>query len=110
MSASANLHRAHELAWLAAGLRRAAAGLDVNLPVSYSETVAADGVRFCEQLGVTRIGDGVAIHTAPEPPDQLPVLLGYADPTGQWYRDGRRHHPISTTSPSEGQLTRQMGL
>jgi hypothetical protein len=85
-------HR-HRLAWLAAGLRRAAHNAGVDLPVDYAQRVAADGMRLCHQLAVTPIGHGVAVHTAPEDDRRLPILLGYADRSGQWYRDGSRHTP-----------------
>ncbi len=44
------------------------------------------------------LGNGVAIHTQHDSDRRLPVLLGYADARGQWYRDGRRHE---TTEPAE---------
>jgi hypothetical protein len=62
-----------------------------TLPVDYSLAVAADGLAHCDRLGVSRLGRGVVIHTAPESPHALPVGLGYADANGQWHRDGRRH-------------------
>ena len=80
------------MAWVAAGLRRAASSFGVALPASYSEAVARDGLERCPQLAVSRLGRGAVIHTAPETPEQLPIVLGYADATGQWYRDGHRHH------------------
>jgi hypothetical protein len=90
-------HR-HRLLWLAAGLRRAAQDAGVDLPGDYAQRVAIDGIRLCDQLGVTPIGRGVAIHTAPTDTRQLPILLGYADPAGQWYRDGSRHTPLTPTA------------
>jgi hypothetical protein len=90
----------HRLAWLAAGLRRAAHDAGVVLPVDYAQRVAVDGIGRCDQLGVTPIGHGVAIHTAPQDDRQLPILLGYADAAGQWYRDGSRHAPQAATSPA----------
>jgi hypothetical protein len=79
--------QSHQVAWLAvprcaspprseAGLRKAARNLGVELPVSYTEAIATDGFGFCEQLGVTRLGQGLVIHTAPESRRELPVLLG----------------------------------
>ncbi len=88
----------HRLAWLAAGLRRAGHNAGVDLPVDYVQRVAADGIRHCDQLAVTAVGNGVAIHTAPDDDRQLPILLGYADPAGQWYRDGRCHSSPAATS------------
>ena len=83
----------HRVAWVAAGLRRAARTFGVELPASYTERVAAQGLASCEQLAVTGHGDGIVIHTAPESQGPLPIILGYADPSGQYYRDGRRHSP-----------------
>lgn len=84
-------HTPHRVAWVAAGLRRAARTFGVELPASYTEAVAAQGLACCEQLAVTGHGAGIVIHTAPESDGPLPVILGYADPAGQYYRDGRRH-------------------
>lgn len=78
---------AHQIEWVAAGLRQAASEAGVLVPTSYSRAVAADGVGRGADVGVTRIGGGVVFHTHPG----RPVVLGYADPRGQWYRDGRRH-------------------
>ena len=68
------------------------------MPVSYSRQVALDGLALESQLGVTRLGDGVVIHTSPQTPDQLPVVLGYADRKHQGYRNGRRHVEPGTTA------------
>jgi hypothetical protein len=43
------------------------------------------------ELGVSRLGSGVVLHTVPSTKDRLPVIVGYADSRGQWYRDGSRH-------------------
>lgn len=80
----------HRLEWLAAGLRRAAQAAGVQLTVGYSRRLATDGLASAEQLGVTRLGNGVVIHTASDAPDRLPVVVGYADRSGQWCSDGRR--------------------
>lgn len=78
----------------AAGLRRAAADLaGIALPVEFSRRVAAHGLAQEPDLAVSRLGDGVVIHTQPDTDRRLPILLGYADARGQWYRDGRRHQP-----------------
>ena len=53
-------------------------------------TRSEDGLALCDQLGVTKLGIGVVLHTAPETPKELPRLLGYADNTGQWYPDGTK--------------------
>jgi hypothetical protein len=86
----------HQVAWVAAGIRSAARDAGVDLPVDYAHRVTADGLGRATQLGVTPLGAGVVIHTAPDRPDQLPVVLGYADRGGQWLRDGRRYHPPAT--------------
>ena len=76
---------------VAADVRRAAAEAGVELPASYAQRVATEGVAQEADLGVTRIGAGVVIHTAPAATDRLPVVVGYADARGQWHRDGSRH-------------------
>lgn len=81
----------HQLDWVASGLRRAAAEAGVELSVSYSRRLAQEGLAQGADLGVTRLGAGVVIHTAPGSRDRRPVVVGYADPRGQWHRDGRRH-------------------
>ena len=81
----------HQVQWVAAGLRRAAAAAGVSLPISYSEAIAADGLVREDELAVRPLGSGVIFHTQPATNKALPILLGYADGRGQWYRDGRRH-------------------
>lgn len=81
----------HQIARLSAGVRRAARDAGVELTHDYATTVAATGSRWCDQLGVTRLGEGIVIHTAPEDPTELPIVLGYADHSGQWHFDGSRH-------------------
>jgi len=81
----------HQIEWTAAGLRRAATDAGIALPVDYSQAIAADGLTRCTELGVTRLGAGVVLHTQPASDRQVPVVVGYADGRGQWYRDGQRH-------------------
>lgn len=87
----------HQLGRLAAGIRCAARRSGVTLTPSYSERVAVDGLALCGRLGVTVLGEGVVIHTAPETNDQLPIFLGYADSNGEWLRDGSRHASTEVT-------------
>jgi hypothetical protein len=82
---------AHQIARLAAGVNRAARDAGVELTHEYATTVAANGTRWCDQLSVTRLGEGIVIHTAPEKSTELPIVLGYADHSGQWHFDGSRH-------------------
>lgn len=84
---------------MAARLRAAALEAGVELTASYAARVAADGLARCEQLGVTRLGEGVVIHTAPENQYKLPIVLGYADAGGEWLRDGSRHKPEEAVNP-----------
>jgi hypothetical protein len=86
----------HQVARVAAGLRTAAREAGVDLPIDYAHRVTADGLNRTTQLGVTPLGAGVVIHTAPNSAIQLPVVVGYADQGGQWLRDGRRYHPAAT--------------
>lgn len=81
----------HQIAWTASGLRRAAADAGIELPVDYATALAADGLTREPTLAVTRLGAGVVIHTNPDTAKRLPIVIGYADGRGQWYRDGRRH-------------------
>ena len=83
---------------VAAGLKAAAADVGVQLHQSYAERVAADGLARCQQLGVKRVGRGVVIHTAPEAHLELPIVLGYADASGEWLRDGNRHDASEVSS------------
>lgn len=89
----------HQIEWVAEGLRRAAASQGVELPVAYARRVATEGLAHEGELGVTRLGAGVVIHTVPQANDRLPVVAGYADSRGQWHRDGTRH---IETPPVEG--------
>lgn len=81
----------HQIGWVAEGLRRAAASQGVDLPVAYARQVATEGLAREAELGVTRLGTGVVIHTVPHANDRLPVVVGYADARSQWHRDGTRH-------------------
>lgn len=87
----------HQVEWAASGLRRAATEAGVALPIDYSQAVAADGLARANELAVTRLGAGVVLHTQPSADRELPVVVGYADGRGQWYRDGHRH--TTTTVP-----------
>ena len=79
------------VARVAAGVRAAAHDAGVALTFSYAKRVAAEGIARCDQLGVTKLGDGVVIHTAPDIQGGLPVVLGFASSAGAWFRDGSRH-------------------
>ncbi len=82
-----------------ATLRQAARSAGVDLPGSYVSRVVHDaGPRL--SVGVSRLGTGVVIHTMPPNKRSLPVVLGYADGRGQWYRDGKRHiEPTQIETP-----------
>jgi hypothetical protein len=94
----------HQVAWVAAALRRAAADQGVELPVAYARRLATEGLAREGELGVTRLGAGVVIHTVPQAKHRLPVVIGYADARGQWQRDGTRHidTPPAESSAVEG--------
>jgi len=89
----------HQVGWVSEGLRRAAAGQGVELTVAYARRVATEGLVHGVELGVTRLGAGVVIHTVASSKDRLPVVIGYADARGQWHRDGTRHIEVP---PIEG--------
>ena len=71
-------------------LCRAAHAAAVELPLSYVRCVAETTENDAE-LGVSRLGGGVVLHTVPATKRRLPIIVGYADGRGQWYRDGSRH-------------------
>jgi hypothetical protein len=71
-------------------LCRSAHEADVQIARSYARRVAATA-KGAEELGVSRLGSGVVIHTIPATKRHLPVIFGYADSRGQWYQDGSRH-------------------
>ncbi len=73
-----------------ASLRRVASGAGIALPDAYARRVVHDAGPTAD-IGASRLGNGVVIHTVPPNKRSLPVLLGYADARGQWYRDGTRH-------------------
>lgn len=100
----------HRLEWMAAALRRAAKAAGVQLTMGYSRRVATDGLASAEQLGVTRLGNGVVIHTASELPDRPPVVVGYADRSGQWCADGRRFIEADSTPGSPSSPIASLGL
>lgn len=91
MTALAGKERRRQIQAVVTRLRAAALEAGTELPVVYAERVALDGLVLCDQLGVTRLGDGVVLHTAPEGAQDLPRLLGYADGSGQWYGDGTKY-------------------
>ena len=76
---------------MAVALYRAAHDAAVELPRSYVVRVAATVAKGDGEIGVSRLGSGVVLHTVPSTKDRLPVIVGYADSRGQWYRDGSRH-------------------
>jgi len=75
---------------MAIALRQAAHEADVEIARSYAQRLAAVS-EGAEELGVSRLGVGVVIHTVPPTKRRLPVIVGYADSRGQWYQDGSRH-------------------
>ena len=91
-TASPDRHRIDEMA---IALCRAARDAGVELPPSYARRVVATTKEGDRELGVSRLGGGVVIHTVPPTKNRLPIIVGYADGRGQWYRDGRRHVEVS---------------
>jgi hypothetical protein len=80
----------HRIGQMAFALCRAAHDAAVELPLSYARCVAETTENDAE-LGVSRLGSGVVLHTVPAAKGCLPIIVGYADGRGQWYRDGSRH-------------------
>jgi hypothetical protein len=64
----------HQLARLAARVRRAAADAGIELSQGYATRIAV-------------------IHTVPEDPTEFPIVLGYADATGEWSLDHAHRKP-----------------
>jgi hypothetical protein len=86
-----------------ANLCLAARSAGVQLPEGYARRVVHDAGPTVD-LGLSRLGHGVVIHTVPPNKRSLPVPLGYADARGQWYRDGTRHIEAPPTDvPSVGE-------
>ena len=81
----------HRIDEMATALYRAAHDAAVELPRSYAACVVATMAKGDGELGVSRLGSGVVIHTVPPAKNCLPLIVGYADGRGQWYRDGSRH-------------------
>jgi len=81
----------HRIDEMAIALHRAAHDAAVDLPLSYARRVAATMAKGDGELSVSRLGAGVVIHTVPPTKDRPPIIVGYADDRGQWYRDGSRH-------------------
>lgn len=86
-----------------ATLRQTARTAGVDLPDSYVERIVDDaGPRLA--VGASRLGIGLVVHTIPPNKRSLPVVLGYADGRGQWYRDGKRHiEPAPIEVPTESE-------
>jgi len=82
-----------------------AVGVAVGVGVGVGVGGAAAELRREPDLAVRRIGDGVVILAQPDTDRRLPILLGYADARGQWYRDGRRHHQPDQLAPSIADTT-----
>ena len=89
----------HQTQWVASALRQAAAEAGVELPLSYSLALAVDGLAREPELALTRLGSGVVVHTKPRDERRLPMVLGYADTRGQWYRDPRLHVAAPESEP-----------
>jgi hypothetical protein len=81
-----------QLARLAARVRKAAADAGIELSQGDATRIAAAGVSRCDQIGVTGLGVGVVIYTVPEDPIEFPIVLGYADATGEWSLDHSHHN------------------
>ena len=91
MSSKTTSFERRRIEQMAIALYRAAHDAAVELPRSYVVRVAATVAKGDGELGVSRLGSGVVIHTVPPTKDRLPLIVGYADGRGQWYQDGSRH-------------------
>jgi len=93
----------HRIDEMAIALRQAAREADVEIARSYARRVAATA-KSAEELGVSRLGSGVVIHTVPATKRRLPVIVGYADNRGQWYQDGSRHVEVLDADEPVGEM------
>ena len=91
---------AHDVAWVAAGIRQAAADLGVELPADYARAVVGQALARGGEVGVTRLGRGVVLSSLGDEGPGMVFVVGYADAGGQWYRDGRRHRASEGTTPA----------
>ncbi len=89
----------HRIDEIAIALHRAAHDAAVQLPLPYARRVATMLAENRAELGVSRLGSGIVIHTVPPTKNRLPIVVGYADSRGQWYGDGSRH--VETTAAEE---------
>ena len=92
---------AHDVAWVAAGIRRAAAEAGVELPAGYARAVAAQALARGEEVGVTPLGRGLVLSARRGDGSAMALVVGYADAGGQWYRDGRRHRESEGAAPAK---------
>ena len=92
---------AHDVAWVAAGIRRAAAEAGVELPASYARAVATQALARSEEVGVTPLGRGLVLSALSGESPGMVFVVGYADAGGQWSRDGRRHRDSEGTAPAK---------
>jgi hypothetical protein len=79
------------LSQVAHTLHAAARVVGVELPITYLYRVVALGLEHDPDVRASRLGRGVVLVTVPESRSRLPIVVGYADDRGQWYRDGTRH-------------------
>ncbi len=98
----------HRIDEMVTALHRAAHDAAVELPRSYVVRVAATVAQGDGELGVSRLGGGVVIHTVPPTRNRLPIIVGYADGRGQWYGDGSRH--VETPVADEPVETMEVAL
>jgi hypothetical protein len=61
------------------------------------------------ELGVSRLGIGVVIHTDPATRHRLPVIVGYADNRGKWYQEGSRHVEILEADEATESMEVELG-
>ena len=70
--------------------------------------LAARASESGSEIGLSRLGSRVVIRTLPGRKGRLPLVVGYADNSAQWDRDGSRHG--GTPSAAEQDQGIEIGL
>lgn len=76
---------------LARELRLSAHDANVDIPLSYARKLVLASNELGSDLSLAELGNGIVFKSLPTSSDELPLIMGYADRRGQWYRDGKKH-------------------
>ncbi len=72
-------------------LRLSAHDANVDIPLSYARKLVIASNELGIDLFLGELGNGIVFKSLPASPEELPLIMGYADKRGQWFRDGRKH-------------------